>query len=50
MQWKETRVTYEHRMDRYARYSFLKQHLEVRARVCVCVCVCVCAALVSLFI
>ncbi|GFH12662.1 transmembrane 9 superfamily member [Haematococcus lacustris] len=27
--WKPTSITYEHRMDRYARYSFLPQHLEI---------------------
>ncbi len=30
VKWKPTTVTYEHRMDRYSRYSFLPQHLEVR--------------------
>lgn len=30
VKWKETTITYDHRMDRYARYSFLPQHLEVR--------------------
>jgi hypothetical protein len=29
VRWKKTSITYEHRMDRYARYSFLPQHLEV---------------------
>ncbi|KAF5841834.1 putative transporter [Dunaliella salina] len=29
VKWRETKITYEHRMDRYARYSFLKEHLEV---------------------
>jgi len=29
VKWKETGVTYDHRMDRYARYSFLPQHLEI---------------------
>ena len=29
VKWKETSITYDHRMDRYARYSFLPQHLEV---------------------
>jgi hypothetical protein len=27
--WKETDVPYERRMDKYAKYSFLPQHLEV---------------------
>ena len=31
VKWKETAITYDHRMDRYNRYSFLPQHLEVRA-------------------
>jgi len=30
VRWQETSITFDHRMDRYARYSFLKQHLEVR--------------------
>jgi len=29
VKWRETKVTFEHRMDRYARYSFLKEHLEI---------------------
>ena len=29
VKWKGTTIPYEHRMDRYARYSFLPQHLEV---------------------
>jgi hypothetical protein len=31
--WKETDITYDHRMDKYAKYSFLPQHLEVGGRV-----------------
>ena len=27
--WKETDIAYERRMDKYAKYSFLPQHLEV---------------------
>mmetsp|Transcript_1699 Transcript_1699/g.4580 ORF Transcript_1699/g.4580 Transcript_1699/m.4580 type:complete len:587 (-) Transcript_1699:241-2001(-) len=27
--WLPTRITYEHRMDRYAKYSFLPQHMEI---------------------
>ena len=30
--WKETDLTYDHRMDKYAKYSFLPQHLEVGGR------------------
>lgn len=30
VKWKETSIPFDHRMDRYARYSFLPQHLEVR--------------------
>jgi hypothetical protein len=37
VKWKPTSITFDHRMDRYSRYSFLPQHLEVggsfRARV-----------------
>ena len=29
IKWKQTKTTYEHRMDRYSRYSFLPQHLEI---------------------
>lgn len=29
VKWKATSIPYEHRMDRYSRYSFLPQHLEV---------------------
>ena len=29
IKWKKTAITYDHRMDRYSRYSFLPQHLEV---------------------
>ena len=32
IKWKKTAITYEHRMDRYSRYSFLPQHLEASAR------------------
>ena len=28
VKWKKTAITYDHRMDRYSRYSFLPQHLE----------------------
>ena len=31
VKWKKTAITYDHRMDRYSRYSFLPQHLEVSA-------------------
>lgn len=31
VKWKKTPITYDHRMDRYSRYSFLPQHLEVCA-------------------
>ncbi len=34
VKWKHTAVTYDHRMDRYSRYSFLPQHLEVGAACC----------------
>lgn len=29
VKWKETAITYDRRMDRYSRYSFLPQHLEI---------------------
>lgn len=29
--WRETTVPFEKRMDKYRRYQFLPQHLEVRA-------------------
>ncbi|MEW5307798.1 MAG: hypothetical protein WDW36_010174 [Sanguina aurantia] len=29
VKWKGSATPYEHRMDRYARYSFLPQHLEI---------------------
>eukprot|EP00798_Chlamydomonas_sp_ICE-L_P021840 gene21840-28870_t len=29
VKWKDTTITYDHRMDRYSRYSFLPQHLEI---------------------
>mmetsp|Transcript_12122 Transcript_12122/g.21462 ORF Transcript_12122/g.21462 Transcript_12122/m.21462 type:complete len:587 (-) Transcript_12122:544-2304(-) len=29
VKWKHTAVTADHRMDRYSRYSFLPQHLEI---------------------
>lgn len=29
VRWRETDVQYEKRMDKYRRYSFLPQHLEV---------------------
>lgn len=33
VKWKQSSVTFDHRMDRYARYSFLPQHLEVSSSV-----------------
>lgn len=33
VRWKHTPIQYDHRMDRYSRYSFLPQHLEVCASV-----------------
>lgn len=30
VKWKETEVTFDKRMDKYRRYQFLPQHLEVR--------------------
>ena len=29
VKWKETHTPYERRMDKYSKYSFLPQHLEV---------------------
>ncbi|KAK3255051.1 Transmembrane 9 super member 2 [Cymbomonas tetramitiformis] len=29
VKWKETTTTYDHRMAKYSRYSFLPQHLEI---------------------
>lgn len=29
VKWKHTSITFGHRMDRYSRYSFLPQHLEI---------------------
>ena len=29
VKWKETQTPYERRMDKYSKYSFLPQHLEV---------------------
>lgn len=29
VQWKETTTTFEQRMDKYRKYQFLKQHLEI---------------------
>ncbi|GFR44323.1 hypothetical protein Agub_g5536 [Astrephomene gubernaculifera] len=29
VKWKQSSVTFDHRLDRYARYSFLPQHLEI---------------------
>eukprot|EP00873_Tetraselmis_striata_P026587 jgi/Tetstr1/446851/TSEL_034329.t1 len=29
VKWKQTRVPFERRMDKYSRYSFLPQHLEI---------------------
>lgn len=31
VKWKETTIPFERRMEKYSRYSFLPQHLEVRA-------------------
>ena len=30
VKWKETTIPFDKRMDKYSRYSFLPQHLEVR--------------------
>jgi hypothetical protein len=30
--WEETQIPFERRMQKYSKYSFLPQHLEVRAR------------------
>ena len=30
VKWKETNTPFEQRMNKYSRYSFLPQHLEVR--------------------
>ncbi len=30
VKWKKTDIDFDDRMDRYSRYSFLPQHLEVR--------------------
>lgn len=30
VKWRETTIPFEKRMDKYSRYSFLPQHLEVR--------------------
>lgn len=30
--WKESTTPFEKRMDKYRRYQFLKQHLEVRGQ------------------
>lgn len=32
VKWRETETPYEKRMDKYRRYSFLPQHLEVGGR------------------
>ena len=32
VKWRETSIPFEKRMDKYSRYSFLPQHLEVTAR------------------
>ncbi|UPQ97787.1 nonaspanin [Chloropicon primus] len=29
VKWKETNIKYENRLDKYSRFSFLKQHLEI---------------------
>lgn len=29
VKWKETTIPFDHRMDRYTKYSFLPQHLEI---------------------
>lgn len=31
VKWRETPVTYDRRMEKYSRYSFLPQHLEVHS-------------------
>ena len=37
VKWRETTTPFDKRMDKYSRYSFLPQHLEVGgAAVCVC--------------
>ena len=30
--WEETQIPFDRRMQKYSKYSFLPQHLEVRAR------------------
>ena len=46
VKWRPTDVEFSDRMDRYSRYSFLPQHLEVWACCAVlCCAVCVCARL-----
>ncbi len=30
VKWQETTIPFERRMDKYSKYSFLPQHLEVR--------------------
>jgi hypothetical protein len=39
VKWRPTKISYERRMDRYAYYSFLPQHLEVGRVVSTHVCV-----------
>ncbi len=34
VQWRETDIPYEKRMDKYRRYQFLPQHLEVDCPIC----------------
>jgi hypothetical protein len=37
VKWRKSDVPYDKRMDKYRRYQFLPQHLEVRRdRVCAC--------------
>jgi hypothetical protein len=31
VKWEETQIPFERRMQKYSKYSFLPQHLEVRA-------------------
>ena len=36
VKWRETATPFERRMDKYSRYSFLPQHLEVRSSCIAC--------------
>lgn len=41
VKWRETPISFERRMEKYARWSFLPQHLEVPlppASFCPCIC------------